>query len=98
MTKKQSTKKKEATKAKKEKLIYCGPNIGTKITKDTVFIGGIPKTIEQEIKECKEIKNLFVPIENYIEFKKKAREDGTVESLNYKAVQEYLKGKKRGEN
>lgn len=80
----------------KERLIYCGPNIGFKVTKDTVYIGGIPKILDEEIKECKEIKNLFVPIASYIEIKRKISEEGTIESLSYKAVQSFLKDK-RGE-
>ena len=96
MTKKQNKTKKN--EAKKEKLIYCGPNIGAKVIRNTVFIGGIPKSIDEELKECKAIRSLFVPIESYIETQKKIKEEGSIESLNYKAVQEYLKEKKRGEN
>ncbi|MGJ0848262.1 hypothetical protein ACR77J_16340 [Tissierella praeacuta] len=81
---------------KKEKFIYCGPNIGFKVIKDTVYIGGIPKILDEEIKECKEIKNLFIPLEFYIETKRKILEEGTIENLSYKAVQSFLKDK-RGE-
>ncbi|WP_312908038.1 hypothetical protein [Tissierella praeacuta] len=81
---------------KKEKLIYCGPNIGFKVIKDTVYIGGIPKILDEEIKECKEIKNLFIPLESYVEIKRKILEEGTIENLSYKAVQSFLKDK-RGE-
>lgn len=81
---------------KNERLIYCGPNIGFKVVKDTVYIGGIPKILDEEIKECKEIKNLFVPLEFYIETKKKVLEEGTIESLSYKAIQEFIRNK-RGE-
>lgn len=81
---------------KVERLIYCGPNIGFKATKDTTYIGGIPQALKEEMKECKEIKNLFVPIENYVDTKKKLQEEGTIESLSYKAVQEFIRNK-RGE-
>lgn len=95
MSKKQV--KPKQTKPKKERLIYCGPNIGFKVITDTVYIGGIPESLDKEIKECKEIKNLFVPIESYVETKKKIQEEGTIESLSYKAVQEFLSNNKRGE-
>lgn len=92
--KQEKAKAKEVKKA--ERLIYCGPNIGFKVKKDTVYIGGIPKILDEEIKECKEIKKLFVPLESYTETKRKISEDGTIESLSYKAVQEFLENK-RGE-
>lgn len=97
MTKEKKKEEKSVNEViKNERLIYCGPNIGFKATKDTVYIGGIPKILDEEIKECKEIKNLFVPIESYIETKRKISEEGTIESLSYKAVQSFLKDK-RGE-
>ncbi len=96
-SKNETTKKQEKTKNEVvERLIYCGPSIGFKVSKDTVYIGGIPKVLDEEIKECKEIKSLFVPIESFVETKKKIQEEGTIESLAYKAVQEFLKDK-RGE-
>lgn len=97
MTKeKKQEKNVEIKVAKEQRLIYCGPNIGFKATKDTTYIGGIPKMLDQEIKDCKEIKNLFVPIEKYSETKQKIKEEGTIESISYKIVQEFLRNK-RGE-
>lgn len=87
---------KQTTVEESERLIYCGPNIGFKVVKDTVYIGGIPKILDEEIKKCKEIKNLFVPLESYVETKKKVLEEGTIESLSYKAVEEFIRNK-RGE-
>lgn len=85
----------KATEKKKEKaveqFIYCGPTIGLKVSKNTVYIGGIPKVIEKEIKECEQIKNLFVPIAKYIETKEKISEEGTIENLSYRSVESYLK-------
>lgn len=85
-------KEKRDTKTKEEQqLIYCGPNIGLKLSKNTVYVGGIPKTIEKEIKECEEIKKLFVPIAKYVETKEKITEDGTIENLLYRTVESYLR-------
>lgn len=94
---KEEIKKEEAIlKQKPIRLIYCGPNIGFKVSKDTTYIGGIPRILKEEIEECKEIKNLFVPIEEYINTKRNLEEEGTIESLSYKAVEEFTR-KKRGE-
>lgn len=98
MTKtKKKDEKAKVVLAKKEKLIYCGPNIGFKVSKDTTYIGGMPKGIDKEIKECKEILNLFVPIKKYVETKKNIEEEGTIENLSYKAVQSFTRNEKGGE-
>lgn len=92
MTKADAKKKaKKETNEKTKQLIYCGPSLGLKVTKNAVYIGGIPKSIDKEISECKEIEKLFVPIEQYIETKQKINEIGTVENLLYRAVESYLK-------
>ena len=98
MTKaKKKDEKAKVIPAEKERLIYCGPNIGFKVSKDTTYIGGIPKGIDEEIKECKEILNLFVPMKKYVETKKNIEEEGTIENLSYKAVQAFTRNEKRGE-
>lgn len=73
---------------KDEQVIYIGDNIGLGITKDAVYIGGVPQTIIERAEKYPEIAALVVPLDDLIAAKKRLKEPGTKEYLANKAIKE----------
>lgn len=93
MTKKKtSTKSKEVKEKQKDSYIYCGPNLGMKLPSFTILIGNNPKILEKELKECKSIEKLIVPVKEFPKIKENILISGTKENIYYRDILEYLKG------
>lgn len=93
MTKKQTdVKPKETNPKQKDSYIYCGPNLGMKLPTFTILLGNNPKILEKELKECKSIEKLIVPVKEFPEIKENILIVGTKENIYYRDILEYLKG------
>lgn len=77
-----------------DRLIYVGPSIpGHKLVKYQIFIGGLPKHIPEVFENCREIQNLFVPIEKLAQAETEIRTKGKLLNKYYKKVMEvFLNG------
>lgn len=82
-----ATTKKSA--AKPQRLIYIGPTLkGFKLVKYQVFIGGLPKHVDDVFEKYPQIKRLFVPVQSLVEAEKEVKTAGTPLNKYYKLAQE----------
>lgn len=79
--------KKSVFASKQERLIYVGPPYkGGKLLKYQVFIGGLPKHIDDVFEKCPQIKSLFVPVAELVEAEKAIAKAGTPLNKYYRAA------------
>ena len=70
------------------RLIYVGPNVpGGILQRFQVFRGEIPPYCKSLIEKIPEIKELFVPVENLEEIRRKIKESGTNEARLFDLAQ-----------
>ena len=75
--------------------IYIGPAIPGVVKKGAVFIGGLPKRLNEVAAKVPAIQNLVVPINEITEKRKAISEQGSIENVSYGRVEQYLlKGEK----
>lgn len=72
-------------------LIYCGPSFSGELQQFTVFKNGIPKHLNNKIKECQDIEKMFIPISELAKVKEKLSVEGSRENQIYKKILEYQK-------
>lgn len=75
----------------KETIVYIGDNLGLDLIKDSVYIGGIPKYIQEKFIKYPELNNLFVPLSKLVDKKKKLKEVGSLEYISNMAIKEVRK-------
>lgn len=75
-------------KEKVEQKIYVGPNL-LGLPKYTVVESVKAAHIQSIIKECPEVKKMFVPIEKMSETEQRIGQKGTLEHRHYKVATEY---------
>lgn len=74
-------------KVKVDRLIYVGPPYkGGKLLKYQVFIGGLPKHIDDVFEKVPQIKNLFVPIAELANAEKAIAKSGTPLNKYYRTA------------
>ena len=72
-----------------ERLIYIGPSLSrARLLKHQVFIGGLPKHLNEVFASCPEIKKLFVPLDRLTEAEQLVKKAGTPLNKYYKKVME----------
>ncbi|NCC97333.1 MAG: hypothetical protein EOM02_10895 [Synergistales bacterium] len=72
---------------RKIRLMYMGPNLGREmLMSGQVFKGGYPPHLTALFGEFPELKKLFIPVEDVMEFKKKLKEPGSEESRLFSAA------------
>lgn len=82
-----STKKTTAaTAAAAEPVAYLGPDLKNIAINGTVYVGGLPKALQEKIEEIPAIKGLVVPISNLASAGVAIRTQGTALSNLYNAV------------
>lgn len=74
-----------------EKLIYVGPNLRNHaLIQYAVYIGGMPKHIDNELEKVPELAKLFVPISKLEHAQKQIEIPGTPIAKYYEKVKEEL--------
>lgn len=80
---------KKTTAVGGNRLIYVGPTLkGNKLTRYQVFIGGLPKHIDDVFDKVPQIKNLFIESKNLVETERAIATAGTPLNKYYKVVSE----------
>lgn len=87
---KEGKKSKKITE-RKVPVIYMGPTVGNVLCQYTVFTDGVPKAMEELMEDCPAVRNLFVEVAKINGFEVEMKEDGSIQSVYYKKVREYLK-------
>lgn len=75
--------------------MYIGPTIPGVVKKGTVFIGGLPKGLDDAKRDVPAIGNLVVPIGEATKATQALKEQGSVEHVSYRKVLSYLEGGER---
>lgn len=77
----------EGARVKVPSRIYLGPNLpGGRLLQSTVFRGGIPKYLEQLLKEQTDVAALIVPVEELSAVQARILQKGTAEYVAYQAI------------
>lgn len=90
---KKETKKSKKTVERKVPMMYMGPTVGNVLSQYCIFTNGVPKDVEELMEECPAVKNLLIEVSGINAFETAMHEDGSIQSVYYKKVQEYLKRK-----
>lgn len=86
-------KKNEATTSSKEaeaQVAYVGPSFGG-VIHCTVYLGELPKELQEKKEKCKAFENLIVKIDKYCDAINNLRNKNSVEAICYKKAFEFLK-------
>ena len=75
--------------AKKETVIYLGPEIPGVISTGTVLNNGLTPQTEKAVKEFPALKMLLVPVGNAVKAKKELKNEVSALSACYKKAAEY---------
>lgn len=71
-----------------ESLMYLGPTIRGVVKHGAIFTGKIPGTLDEFRKKKPIINNLIVPLSELLEAKKALSEEGTIEHVAFKQLEE----------
>lgn len=85
------SKKKSKTNKESNLLVYCGPSFSGELQQFAVYKNGIPKHLNNRIKECPYIEKMFIPISNLAKTREKLNIEGSRENQMYKKILEYQK-------
>lgn len=75
--------------AKKETVIYLGPEIPGVISTGTVLNNGLTPQLEKAVKELPALKMLLVPVGNAVKVKKELKNEVSATAVCYKKAAEY---------
>jgi hypothetical protein len=82
---------KKTVPAKRERLVYCGPNLpGGRLPAFTVFAGGIPGNVQAIIAECADVRGLIVPVDRLAVVRARVSDRTTAEAALYAAVRKHF--------
>lgn len=85
------------TKAAKQRLIYCGPNVpGIGLQQFMVFKGGYPEHLKKHLQACPAIQELCVPVSDFAKGKKGVIVPGTAANQYYQEILRYSAELKEG--
>ncbi|MGF9822624.1 hypothetical protein ABE430_08895 [Brevibacillus agri] len=88
-----TARKKDEPKEEAKALIYCGPALPNGIlSRFAVYRGGIPKHLDEHLKKCPSLEQLFVPVDSLSSTLLAIETMGTAEHALYQEVQAYVKG------
>jgi len=85
----------DATAAADEAMAYLGPDIKLVTVNGTVYTGGLPKALEDKIKELPALKGLIVPVSDLAAASVAIRTPGTALYNLYNAVSEKLQAQQK---
>lgn len=75
-----------------KQTMYCGPTIPGIVKSNAIFIGEIPKRLQEKMKENGYVKHLIIPISSITDFKREVKKIGTVENVAYNEILKLAKG------
>ncbi|MFU1797376.1 hypothetical protein ACM1RC_26155 [Paenibacillus azoreducens] len=83
-TAKQEKPRSEAQNEQTKQLIYVGPNLpGGRLSRFTVFMGSIPKHLDDLLEKQPEIEHLIVPVEELSRALARVNAPGTLEHSTF---------------
>lgn len=82
-------KKGQQQEEKKETLVYLGPEVPGVAAVGTVFKNGLPKKLEEMVKELPAVKMLLVPVRDVVKVKKELTKETSAAKICYQKVAEY---------
>ena len=85
------TKKNEAESAKEVQRAYVGPTFKS-VTHCTVFIGELPKELQEAQKKCKFFNNLIVELKDYGKAQDDLQNANSITAISYKKACDFIKG------
>lgn len=75
-----------------ERVIYCGPNLGNgALLQSTIYKQGLPDHLTALFDSCPEIKELFVPVQDFIKVQAETNQPGTYFYRLYQIVQAFIR-------
>ncbi|WP_215508381.1 hypothetical protein [Peptoniphilus sp. EMRHCC_23] len=78
-----------------DQVVYIGDNFGVECATGTVFIGGIPKTMEKHMEAVPLLEHLFVPVEDIVKARAELATEGSLLYVANNAVKTYLREGRR---
>ena len=82
-----------AKKDTKRIVQYIGPTIPKAAVTATVYSNGLPAELQEEIKNCRAINSLIVPLEKLVKSQKELKQKGSALQLCYEKVEQYIRQK-----
>lgn len=75
--------------------IYIGPSVNHGLlTKYTVYKNGLPKSLDEHLEKCPQLKRMFVDVDKMTEFENEVNDKTSAMHVFFNAVKEYFKGVK----
>lgn len=82
-----------AEKDTKKIVQYIGPTIPKVAVTSTVYSNGIPSELQEEIKNCRAINSLIVPLEKLVKARKELEQKDSALCLCYEKAEQYIRQK-----